>query len=53
MSEVNTQFVDFYKYCKRCIHGKKDEVEEPCNSCLEIGAREGTSEPEYFKEKVK
>lgn len=27
------------------------EAQEPCNTCLEVGMREGTEKPEYWEEK--
>lgn len=51
MIEAQYKFVDFKKYCKLCKHEKKDEKLDPCNECLEVGMREGTSKPEYYEEK--
>ncbi|MCI8992261.1 MAG: hypothetical protein HFG80_05960 [Eubacterium sp.] len=47
----NIQFVDFEKYCETCKYVKKKEVEDPCNECLEVGAREGSGKPERWEEK--
>ena len=43
--------VDFKSYCDKCKHRDIHEKMDPCNDCLEIGMREGTSKPEYFEEK--
>ena len=50
--------VRFDKWCKSCKHREIDvanvdisKTTEPCNSCLEIGMREGTEKPEYWEEK--
>lgn len=32
--EDNYKEVYFDKYCKTCIHEKKEEHEEPCDECL-------------------
>lgn len=49
--EFNTKFVEFVKYCKNCKHMETSQVDEPCNTCLEVGAREGTEVPEKFEER--
>lgn len=50
--EVDSSYkeVNFMKYCFLCKHGTKKEKMDPCNSCLEVGMREGTEVPEYFEE---
>lgn len=50
-SEMNQKFVAFEAYCKKCKYEKIDGWKDPCNECLEIGAREGTVEPLRFEEK--
>lgn len=52
------KMVRFDKWCKTCKHQaiNVDNVDiskstEPCNTCLEIGAREGTEKPEYWEKK--
>ncbi len=47
----NTKFVDFEEYCKTCEHEKKKDIEDPCNECLDICAREGSSKPERWEAK--
>jgi len=47
----NIQFVDFEKYCGTCKYEKTNEICDPCNECLDVGAREGSSIPERWKEK--
>lgn len=44
----STKFVDF-SFCKSCKHFETDQADEPCNSCLEVGAREGTCKPLNYK----
>lgn len=46
------KFVNFEKYCARCVYRRKHDYESPCNECLEVGARIGTEVPEEFKEKT-
>lgn len=48
MTEENTKFVDFEKYCAACKHRELDEYKDPCNQCLEIGARVGTDKPDNY-----
>jgi len=59
MGESELKEVRFDKYCKTCKHyahkfPNEDfsfEAQEPCNTCLEVGMREGTEKPEYWEEK--
>lgn len=46
----NLRFVDF-TFCNTCIRKDLSEEKEPCNSCLEIGAREGTEKPLHYEKK--
>ena len=43
------KIVRFDKYCPTCEHYNVDETEEPCNTCLETEAREGTRTPEKYE----
>ena len=51
----STQYkiVKFDVYCPKCKHEKLDERLDPCNECLDYGAREGTEIPMKFEEKSK
>ena len=59
MGDSELKEVRFDKYCKTCKHyahkfPNEDfsfEAQEPCNTCLEVGMREGTEKPEYLEEK--
>lgn len=48
--EDNYKFVKFEDFCPRCKYKDKSSTAEPCNTCLETGARLGTHEPTEFKE---
>lgn len=48
---MNKKFVAFEAYCTKCKHENLHGLEDPCNECLEVGAREGTVEPLKFEEK--
>ena len=50
MLENNEKEVNFHDYCPKCKYVNDSECSEPCDSCLEIGARVGSSVPEEFKE---
>lgn len=43
--EENMKEVRFDRYCKLCQHKDLPEQMEPCNECLETGAREGSVKP--------
>lgn len=47
----NTKFVAFDKYCEKCKYEKRSATNDPCNTCLETGARDGTEVPTEYKEK--
>lgn len=49
--EDNFKFVAFDKYCPKCKYHDKSSMQEPCNTCLETGARIGTEVPEEFVER--
>lgn len=43
--------VRFDKYCETCEYGDYDERMDPCCECMEVGMREGTEVPEFWKKK--
>ena len=46
--------VKFSDFCEKCMYSElKDDGSEPCNTCLETGARFGSVKPEKFVEKEK
>ena len=45
--------VAFAMYCKKCENHDLEGFKEPCNSCLDVPAREGTSKPIKFVEAKK
>lgn len=50
--ETNTgmKFVEFDKFCQKCMNKDKSSTAEPCNECLTVPAREGTRKPIKFEE---
>lgn len=59
MEESRNHEVRFDVYCPKCKHYEHKypnedfsfEAQEPCNTCLETGMREGTRVPEYYEAK--
>jgi len=47
----NKKEVAFHVYCKKCKYEKLNGWKDPCNECLNIGAREGTVKPLMYEEK--
>ena len=47
--ESNYKEVRFDIYCPACKYRRVMEIDEPCNTCLETGAREGTEKPEQYE----
>lgn len=47
------KIVHFDEYCPKCVHIDKHGYEEPCNTCLECGARIETSRPVNFEDNGK
>lgn len=45
------RLVDFETYCEICRHKDRKEAKDPCNECLDICAREGSSKPERWEGK--
>ena len=42
--------VRFDIWCQKCRHRNKNEAQDPCNECLEVGMREGSEKPENWEE---
>ncbi len=46
----NMKIVDFETYCKKCEFAYTHQDEEPCDTCLSIGARPNSKRPEKYVE---
>lgn len=46
---ASMQMVNF-RYCKTCVNRGLSDADDPCNSCLEVGAREETCKPINYVE---
>ena len=46
----NNKEIHFDLYCCKCEHSSKNEIEEPCNECLQNPVRENSHKPLNFKE---
>ena len=53
MEQRGYKEVYFDNFCATCENGEVNEHFDPCNECLEYGAREGTHKPLHYKEKEK
>lgn len=53
MTDTNLKEVDFEKYCPLCVEADTDEVNDPCNECLDYGVNYETEKPVKYKEKTK
>ena len=47
--EENMKLVDFNKWCDSCKHKNVKETDEPCDSCLEVPARQYSTKPEKYE----
>lgn len=45
------KIVDFEKYCCKCEHWPKPEIEDPCWECLNTPTNTWSHKPVKFKEK--
>lgn len=45
---MDIRFVEFDKYCKKCIHKDVSETEEPCCECLDTPAIHNSRKPINF-----
>lgn len=43
--------VEFFEHCRKCVHSKKEETEEPCNECLTHTVNLYSHRPVNFEEK--
>jgi len=48
---MNSEFkeVNFALYCPSCEHAELEGYKSPCNECIMIPMREGTSKPEKYE----
>lgn len=51
--EAHNKEVAFALYCPRCVNKDLEGFKSPCNECLEVPMRPGTSKPENFEEDKK
>lgn len=51
--EYSKKFVAFNKYCETCKHKDVNEVEDPCNECLDNPVNDHTDKPIKYKEQEK
>ena len=47
--DVYKKEVNFAKWCKECKYKDLEGFKSPCNECLEVPAREGTTKPENYE----
>lgn len=45
-----TKHVEFNRFCKICKHFKIPSIEDPCDECLNVPAREHSYKPVNFEE---
>lgn len=50
--EQHTKEVMYKDYCPKCIHKDVDEVEDPCNECLEQPFNWDSQKPIKFVDKT-
>ena len=43
--------VHFHEYCKKCKHKEVEDIEEPCNECLDNPVNLYSHKPVKFEEK--
>lgn len=49
--EDNMKLVNFYLYCGKCKHRDVEDDDEPCDSCLNVGARPDSHRPIKWEER--
>lgn len=49
MGDSELKEVRFKQYCSTCKYRDRNEAQDPCNECLEVGMREGTWVPEKWE----
>lgn len=47
---INEKFVDYKKYCPKCIYHDVPDKEDPCNECLTYPTNQGSEKPINFEE---
>lgn len=48
--ETSTKFVNFAGYCPKCKHWLENEVDDPCNQCLEEPVNAYSHKPVFFED---
>lgn len=48
--ENSNKEVAFALYCGKCENKELEGFKSPCNECLEVPVRDGTTVPEKYKE---
>ena len=51
--ELTEHIVRFDEWCNRCKHKKTDEIDSPCNECLDEPVNTNTRQPVLFEDKNK
>ena len=52
MDVNNTKEALYFEYCKKCVHEKVIETEDPCNECLTQGWNVNSHKPIKYEEKT-
>lgn len=47
----HVKLVEFMEWCHKCKHVDKAEIEEPCDECISVAAREFSHKPLKFEAK--
>ena len=50
---MSTKFVEFEKWCAKCVYKNKKEEEDPCWDCLTTPIHNDSTKPVEFKEASK
>jgi hypothetical protein len=49
-NDAHMHLVEFDMYCPSCKYVKVKQEDEPCNTCLNVAARNETRKPEKWEE---
>ena len=51
MNNDGQKFVEYWNWCKTCVHKDLDEADDPCHDCLQTPVNTYSTKPYYYEGK--
>lgn len=49
MNNDGQKFVEYWNWCKTCVHKDLDEADDPCHDCLQTPVNTYSTKPYYYE----